>query len=184
MSRAALDKKPTTYCEDLESLYYLLCFIIAGHTSQDIGTSRLPQDDLPRALKRWMLDDPLDASDGKKYHFTDAYFNLQVQEAFMPLRPLASRLYSFFYNRRTYNIATALPYSFTPEQDFNEFMGYFEEAIDDLTIRNSQAVDGLTMTSHTRNSKRTQDIRDAEDGSDGDHADDIDRMAKRVRTEL
>ncbi|KAF8521685.1 hypothetical protein JB92DRAFT_3094405 [Gautieria morchelliformis] len=177
MSRAALDKKPTTHCDDLESLYYLLCFIIAGHKSLEIGSSRLPHPALPRFLKRWMLDDPLDVSDGKKYHFTDRSFSIVVQEKFMPLRPLASRLYSFFYNRSTDGAAGAFPYSFTPEQDFNEFLGYFEEAI--LSIRNSQTVDGLTMTTpHTPNSKRKRDIRDAENSPD------LNRMAKRVRTEL
>ncbi|KAF8480547.1 hypothetical protein JB92DRAFT_2837657 [Gautieria morchelliformis] len=141
MPRNALRKYPTTHCDDLESLYYLFCFIITAHTGPSLGKSRLPHDDLPDDLQLWFQERPGSLATAKKGHLAGQEFMIPVQNAFKPLEPLAIKLHSFLHSRTGYSKDDAReppPYPFTPEHDFSEFLGYFEETIKEMEFISKQ----------------------------------------------
>jgi hypothetical protein len=112
---------------------------MACHTDLDTSTSRLRDPELPWLLSEWMED----ISDRNKstatahakrmgimhgWYFFDHF---PVQEVFKLIEPLAFKLYEFL--RVRYRAATGDSTNVaTPEQDFAEFLGYFEETIKEL----------------------------------------------------
>ncbi|KAF8529999.1 hypothetical protein JB92DRAFT_557602 [Gautieria morchelliformis] len=124
MSRHALGQRLPTHCDDLESVYYLLIWIVASHTGPD--TPRLGFTHLPQNLKYWMDNNHAAVSHSKNYHLDAEKSTIQVQDGFLVLEPLTAKLRRFFGACRN-------PAEMTdPRQDFQEFLGYFEETLQSM----------------------------------------------------
>jgi hypothetical protein len=54
-----------------------------------------------------------------------------VQDAFKPLEPLAAKLYSFVHGRFVHALSHEL-FPSSAEDDFTQFLNYFEETIEDM----------------------------------------------------
>jgi hypothetical protein len=121
MSRHALGQRLPTHCDDLESVYYLLILIVASHSGLD--TSRLSYDGLARDLKPWMQTDAEKVSSLKDLHIDGETSKIPVQDVFLVLKPLTVQLHRFFRARRNVMEMT------DPQQDFHEFLGYFDETL-------------------------------------------------------
>ncbi|KAF8520516.1 hypothetical protein JB92DRAFT_3111727 [Gautieria morchelliformis] len=128
--RNALNNNPTTHCDDLESIYYLLCFIIAGHTRLDLCNSRLPDSKIPRYVSNWMLDEADFVFQNKEGYIRITAFPIPVQDEFKVLEPLAAKLHAFFFDRWIAETPNS-----TPEEDFTQFLNFFEETIEETDKR-------------------------------------------------
>jgi hypothetical protein len=189
MSRNALRKYPTTHCNNLESLYYLFCFIITAHTGPNLSTSRLPHAGLPEDLKLWFLGQPSFVAVAKKGHLDGEDFMLPVQNVFNPLEPLAVKLHGFLHTRVRYDkygVREPPPYPFTPEQDFSEFLGYFEETIEEMGFNPKQGTEDSSHDDAEENlggfSKGTSGHPKKRAPEDIDR--DMDRDTKRARAKV
>jgi hypothetical protein len=129
MPRNAINNRPTTHCDDLESVYYLLIFLMGSHTGMNVDKSPLAR--LPSDIQNWMVNDPFMVYHNKVLYMNSREFLFPLQDVFKPLEPLAVKLHLFFHDRRIYQRAgSTLTYPFTPMEDFTEFLDYFEETIE------------------------------------------------------
>jgi hypothetical protein len=136
MSHRALDMDRTSHCGDLESVYYLLCFIIGCHTELDISMSQL-------AISPHPFDDWMHTSISKVARYKEGYIErrrlgFQVQEVFKPLERLATNLHLFLHVRVHASIGGHqrkgdIPCSpLSAEHDFTEFLDLFNECIEEM----------------------------------------------------
>jgi hypothetical protein len=130
MPRNALNNLPTAHCDDLESVYYLLCFIIGGHSEVDLFRSRL--SDMHPQIDEWMLQNRTKAVRYKRSHLRAEASEVLVQHVFQPLTSLAAKLHGFLQVRHLCQ-ESSTPYPFSPEEDFTQFLGYFEQSIREMT---------------------------------------------------
>jgi len=119
-----------SHLDDLESIYWILCFIIAHHDGPDLATSRLAKT--PSVLVGWLSEDEWSAVIAKNSHLTED-FNLPVQDWFRPLEPLARSLHSFFQSRilardEARRLGEALPLP-DAREDYEKFVAMFSQAI-------------------------------------------------------
>ncbi|KAF8530715.1 hypothetical protein JB92DRAFT_2825564 [Gautieria morchelliformis] len=175
----ALENETTTHCDDLESVFYVLYFIIGWHTDFDLSISRLKEEEVNWMVSQWVDDmGEIDTNKrgkvawSKRCCLENIKFNqyFRVQTVFKPLEPLAIELHRFFVTRHAHGGANGG----TPEQDFTEFLGYFDETINELR-------DKAPVIPRKREEK---------DHTDGGHneeyrTNDIDtRVSKRAKTAL
>jgi hypothetical protein len=111
---------------------------------------------------------------------------LPVQNVFKPLEPLAVKLHGFLHSRMMYDkddVEYPLPYPFTPEQDFSEFLGYFEETIEEMRFNPKQGTEDNPHSDVEENLGRFSDgtrghpQKRAPENLDGD----MDRDTKRAK---
>jgi hypothetical protein len=88
----ALNKAPMTPMDDLESIFYLLCWIMAGHTGTVLKPHALKHKSLPYELQT-MLSAGTDKSIARhKYSFMDRRaFRLTLQTPFASFLPLMQK---------------------------------------------------------------------------------------------
>ena len=123
MCRNALSgRSANSYLDDLESFYWVLCFIICVHGGP--GPSRC---ELAPEMKLLLINDQYAAATAKVDHFRTP-FHLPVAAFFgPPVTELATTLHSFFENRGPVHDLNAA------QLDYTEVVGYFAWAIKRLT---------------------------------------------------
>ena len=126
MCRNALfGKSANSYLDDLESFYWVLCFIICVHGGP--GPSRC---ELSPKMKLLFINNQDAAANAKLDHF-ETSFKLPISPYFgPPVAELARNLHSFFENRITLGPAHDLK---AVQLDYAEIVGYFASAIKRLS---------------------------------------------------
>ena len=119
----------SSHLEDLESLYWLLCFIIAGHSGPDLATCRLAPKLWPADIQLWQTPNAPAAAAAKEGHLRRV-FKLTVQQCFEGLERLVRNLHAFF-QARLQDTQTTIPVA-DAQKDFREFLGYFSQTIQEL----------------------------------------------------
>lgn len=91
MSYNALTNQPMNHLDNLQLLYWMLCFIITSHKGPELRTSCL--EEMPPHVRMWLakVDEAAIAKDG---HISKKIFLLPVQDQFMSLKPVAEALHS------------------------------------------------------------------------------------------
>jgi hypothetical protein len=114
---------PHTYLDDLESFFYVLCWIVTAFP----GPGQM-MIHIPRQLSRW---DREIAPDAKAYMFYDRGHRLPLQEWFgHPIHTLISRLLVFFADRC--NDRGKLLSESNPAADYNEYLSHIRACMVDL----------------------------------------------------
>lgn len=123
MSRNVLKgNDPHTYIDDLESFYYVICWIVAGYERPGVGKSPIP-----KGLNLWDLSEA--------YIFKDGLMVEDPCYAVSPwfgssLRKLLKNLFGFFRARKPYYDDVVI--TLDPTKDYDEFLGHIKQAILDL----------------------------------------------------
>jgi Fungal protein kinase len=129
---------PHTYLDDLESFYYVLCWILMVYTAPH-KVKRTP----PALASCW------DSSLSHAYkmgQIASYTFNLPLEPWFGPcFQKLASRLRNFFHVRRPSMGDLAPPVD--PKKDYDEYLGYIRECILDMDAEDVPAPQYLTSPS-------------------------------------
>jgi Fungal protein kinase len=125
-SRNVLEGGPHTYIDDLESFFYVICFIVAEYKRP--FTPVRPRSGL---MEAWESKFSMQVKHG---WITCRSFNVGVSDWFgEPFRKLGASLHSFF-ERRSWNAREArengrTPPPQIPSVDYEEFISYIVEAI-------------------------------------------------------
>jgi hypothetical protein len=139
MSRNVLDATgPHTYLDDLESFYYVFCYILGAYERPGTGKA-----ELPRLLSLW--DHP-GASD-----FKEGLFNQDFQLPVAPwfgesLHQLAIRLHRFF-DFRYKSVGKPLS-SLNSAKDYDEFLSHILQGLADLEKEFEPANDTSPLPRH------------------------------------
>jgi len=134
MSRNVLeerDPRPHTYFDDLESFYYVFCWVIGS-----FDAPRKPKAEVPEELT-WWDGEQLFAATMKRGHIGDQ-FEIPVSPWFGQAIPaLASRLHDFFRFRRrpTHN----------PVGDYDDFLSRIQKGMADLESEGPDATNEAVL---------------------------------------
>jgi Fungal protein kinase len=133
MSRGVLEgENPHTYLEDLESFYFVLCWILMVYSGPHKAKT-IP----PKQAAWWDLPD---SSTLKRGHIGAPRFQLPLEPWFGPcFQTLASRLFGFFQIRRPIFGDLAPPVD--PKLDYDEYLGYVQQCILDMDAEELAAKD-------------------------------------------
>ena len=131
MPRNALEGSAMSHLDDLVSFYWVLCFIIVGHSGPGLQTSRLEGEETPADLGFWSDPRPKSSAHAKRGHLENPTFTLPVQPQFTSLLKLLENLHGFF-NRRIRAEHDAVLSPSDARQDFTEFVGYFSQAMEEV----------------------------------------------------
>jgi hypothetical protein len=125
MCRNALfGQSANSYLDDLESFYWILCFIICVHGRP--GPSRC---ELSPAMELLFTTKPQAAANAKEDHF-ETTFHLPVSPFFgLPIVDLVRKLHGFFRNRI---IQEAAANREAARLDYQEIVGYFASTVNRL----------------------------------------------------
>jgi len=122
-----LDGGEITYVDELESFYWILCYIVVLHEGPGLSATRLEATDATRFLAA-----PIDAKQmatDKKGNLLWKKFVLPVQDWFgEPIQKLTANLHSYFHRRIQEENMAIIP-SRTDYDDYKEFIDYFVEAL-------------------------------------------------------
>jgi hypothetical protein len=136
MSRNALEgKRPHTYIDDLESFYFVLCWILMVYSGP-----HKPRAAPPKQAVWWDISDSFTMKQG---HFGRPKFHLPVDAWFGPcFSALAARLYDFFLLRDLSSSEPVPPND--PKQDYDKYLGHIRQCIIDLEAEDLAAEQGRT----------------------------------------
>jgi Fungal protein kinase len=149
-------KMPHTYLDDLESFYYVLCWILMVYTAPH-KVKREP----PRIALFW--DDPR-SHIIKIGQITSDYINLPLEPWFGPcFQKLAGRLHNFFRVRHPSMADRAPPVD--PKMDYDEYLGYIRQCTLDMDAEDEPAPQRRTSPSDTSPS----DTSESSSTSSSDH---------------
>jgi hypothetical protein len=129
MSRNVLEGQPHTYIDDLESFFYVLCYVVAGYSRP--VTPKIP---LPEILDAWNRG----FARGVKHGWIITLpFDLEVSSWFgHALRALCVRLHSFFETRnreaREARDEGRIPPRQVASTDYEEFINHIRQAISEM----------------------------------------------------
>ncbi|KAF8530000.1 hypothetical protein JB92DRAFT_557978 [Gautieria morchelliformis] len=138
MSGRVLEGKvPHTYLDDLESFYYVLCWILMVHTAPRV--QRTP----PSIASYW---DKSMSHAIKLGQIASYAFDLPLEPWFGScFQVLASRLHNFFHIRRPSMGDLAPPVD--PNKDYDEYLGYIRQCILDMNAEDAAATRAATRHS-------------------------------------
>ncbi|KAF8478768.1 hypothetical protein JB92DRAFT_3133895 [Gautieria morchelliformis] len=157
MSRNILEgKNPHTYIDDLESFYFVLCWILMVYSGPD---KPKPKTVLPRQAAWW---DDEDACAMKGGHLASRVFLLPLDTWFGPsFRALAINLCDFFRLR-----SLGLTKFVSARKDYDEYLGYIDQCIkaegwggnEHLSSPSDRPDGALLPSHHTGNETETQPV--------------------------
>jgi hypothetical protein len=168
MSRNVLKGRgPHTYFDDLESFFYVLCWILVAFEGPGLGIAALPP-----ALSQW--DGP--ASYLTKQGILSDDFELSISPWFgKSLRELAIRLHRFFEFRGTHSGRPLA--SLNPAEDYDEFLDHIRQGIADLAAEPEPAVQSASDISGNNAAAQRGSTTSA--SRQTDHGDDCDGESPR-----
>jgi hypothetical protein len=149
MSRNVLDAGPHTYLDDLESFYYVLCWILVVYERP-----RAWMAELPELISSW--DEP--GSSNIKQGLLNHDFNFSVAPWFGgSLRRLIGRLHRFF--RFRFELLQKPLSSLDPAKDYDEFLSHIRQGIAEMDeepepvehVSPSPKKETLKLSEHTLN---------------------------------
>jgi Fungal protein kinase len=131
MSGKVLEGKvPHTYLDDLESFYYVLCWILTIYTAPHKARCK------PRGIASWW--DNSMSYQMKIGQIASYSFDLPLEPWFGPcFQKLASSLHKFFHVRRPSMGDLAPPVD--PAKDYDEYLGYIRQCILDMDAEDMAA---------------------------------------------
>jgi hypothetical protein len=124
MSRNVLEgENPHIYLDDLESFYFVLCWILMVYSGPH--KARVPP---PKHASYWDGPKPYVSKAGE---ILGGYFRLPVDPWFGPcLKALARRLYTFFHIRCPMYGDLVPPVD--SKKDYDEYLGHIQQCILDM----------------------------------------------------